>query len=107
MTLARPTSSRTGTTKWMRIRDQRREEDFNNGITNCPECGIAMDWEYSGRPNSAEVDHILSHSMGGTDTFENTRTCCRQCNQSLGGKLGKKRQVIQTVKVKYQTAIKW
>lgn len=91
----------------MRIRDQRREEDFNNGITNCPECGTNLDWEYSRRPNSAEVDHKIPFSAGGTDTFENTQIICRRCNQSLGGKVGKKHQVILAVKVKYQTAIKW
>ena len=91
----------------MRIRDERLEQDFNNGMTNCVECKVILDWEYSRRPNSAEVDHIIPHSQGGADVLENTRTCCRRCNQSLGGKLGKKKQGIAAVKVKYQTAIKW
>src|SRR5690625_3133179 len=103
----RPNSSRTGTTQWMRIRDQRRKIDLDDGLTNCPDCGIAMDWEYSGRPNSAEVDHIIPHARGGTDTFENTRTICRLCNQRLGGKVGAKRSISVTQKVEYRTVIEW
>ena len=33
-----------------------------------------------------EADHIVPHAQGGEDTPENTRTVCRRCNQSRGGK---------------------
>src|SRR5699024_11172149 len=107
VTVMRPNSSRTGTAQWMRVRDKRREHDFNNGLTNCPECKSWLDWEYSGRPNSAEVDHIIPHARGGQDTFENTQILCRLCNQRSGGKLGGKRRVYNAQRVRYQTVIDW
>ena len=100
-------SSRTGTAQWMRIRDQRRKIDLDEGLTNCPDCGIAMDWEYSGRPNSAEVDHIIPHALGGQDTLSNTRTVCRLDNQRSGGRLGGKRRVYNAQRVRYETVIDW
>lgn len=91
----------------MKVRDQRREHDFNNGLTNCPSCRVWLDWEYTRRPNSAEVDHILPHAQGGQDVFENTQILCRLCNQRSGAKLGNKRRVSRAVKVEYTTKIDW
>ena len=103
----RPNSSRTGTAQWRRVRQQRLDHDFNNGLTRCTSCGIHLDWEYTRRPNSAEPDHIIPHSQGGPDTFENTRTICRNCNQRSGGKLGAKRGIVAARKVEYSTVIEW
>ena len=99
--------SRTATAQWKRIRDQRRKHDFENGLTNCPECGVWLDWERGLQPNSAEVDHIIPHALGGQDTITNTRTVCRLDNQRSGGKLGGKRRVSNTKRVRYQTVIDW
>lgn len=86
-------SSRTGTAQWMKVRDERRRIDRDErGIYHCPLCRTGLDWYYSGRPNSAEVDHIMPHSKGGKDALENTRTICRACNQSLGGRQNKGRR---------------
>lgn len=88
-------TSRTGTARWIKIRDKRRALSIEQGIFNCPLCNIGLDYEYSGHPNSAEVDHIIEHSRGGKDTLENTRILCRRCNASRGGKEGRKKQLEQ------------
>lgn len=92
---------RTGTAKWMRVRDQARAQALDAGLTRCPLCRIGLDWEYPGRPNSAEVDHVIPHSQGGRDAIENTRIICRLCNQKLGGALNRRRPrpVVQTVEL--------
>lgn len=64
---------------------------MERGLTRCPRCRTGLDWEYSGRPNSAEVDHIIPHAQGGTDTIENARILCRRCNQQLGGQMNRRR----------------
>ena len=94
-------TSRTGTAKWVRVRDEARKIAFDQGLARCPEpgCRVWLDWEYSRRPNSAEVDHIVPHSQGGTDTIENARVICRRCNQSLGGKQNRKPSPVQTVEL--------
>ena len=43
-----------------------------------------MDYLVSKTPVSAEADHIVPFSRGGTDSIDNGRTICRQCNQSRG-----------------------
>jgi hypothetical protein len=77
-------TSRTGTAQWKRVRQQRLDHDREAGITRCPLCGVTLDWERSKQPNSPEPDHITPWAKGGQDTFENTRTICRLCNQQLG-----------------------
>jgi 5-methylcytosine-specific restriction endonuclease McrA len=92
-------TNRTATAKWMRIRDQARANAINAGLTRCPLCGVGLDWEYSGRPNSAEVDHVTPHALGGADSIENTRIICRLDNQRLGGAVNRRkpRPVVETV----------
>ena len=84
-------SSRTGTAIWRAVREQRLSHDRDSGLTRCPRCGVGLDWEYSRRPNSPEPDHIVPWDKGGPDTFENTRTICRLCNQQLGQMQSRKR----------------
>lgn len=62
-----------------------------NDITNCPECGVYLNYETGQRPDSAEADHIVPYSAGGEDHINNVRIICRRCNQSLGGKTGKRK----------------
>ena len=94
-------TSRTGTAQWKRIAAQARADALDRGLTRCPLCRTGLDWEYSGRPNSAEVDHIKPHAAGGADAIENTRILCRRCNQQLGGALRRRtpRPKIQTVEL--------
>ena len=100
-------SSRTGTANWKRVRKQRLDHDRDAGLTKCPRCGIGLDWAYTRRPNSPEPDHIIPWAKGGPDTFENTRTICRQCNQQLGGLLNRKkpRPIVNTVEL--ETGTNW
>jgi 5-methylcytosine-specific restriction endonuclease McrA len=95
------TTNRTATSKWIKIRNQVRANAIDAGLTRCPLCGVGLDWEYSGRPNSAEVDHIKPYSLGGRDEIENCRIICRLDNQRLGGALNKKhpRPVVKTVEL--------
>ena len=93
-------TSRTGTTTWKRIAKQARAQAIEQHLTRCPRCRVGLDWEYSGRPNSAEVDHIVPHAQGGPDTLENTRILCRRCNQQLGGAMTKReRPIIETTEL--------
>lgn len=85
----RKPTPRTATTKWKNLRVKVLRRDQRDGVTNCPECGIKLDYTNAGRRNSAEVDHIVPVAHGGTDAFTNLRTCCRRCNQSLGAKTAK------------------
>lgn len=82
-------SSRTGTAAWFKVRDERRRLALEQGVYRCPLCKVGLDWIYSGRPNSVEIDHIIPHAMGGSDVIENTRAICRHCNASLGGRANK------------------
>lgn len=57
---------------------------IESGQWHCLLCRVGLDYEYSRRPNSAEVDHIQPAALGGQDTLENTRVICRTCNKKLG-----------------------
>lgn len=94
-------TSRTGTATWKKVVTQARADALEQGITHCPRCRVGLDWEYSKRPNSAEVDHVKAHALGGSDAIENTRIICRKCNQQLGGALTRRnpRPVVQTVEL--------
>jgi 5-methylcytosine-specific restriction endonuclease McrA len=91
-------TSRTGTAQWKRVVAQARAAAIEQGLTRCPLCRIGLDWEYSGRPNSPEVDHIIPHSRGGQDHIDSVRIICRHCNQSLGGQLNRRKPptVVET-----------
>jgi 5-methylcytosine-specific restriction protein A len=83
-------TSRTGTTKWLRIRAAAIYRAKRAGITHCVECGVELDYEVGLTPRSAEVDHIIPASQGGKDEMDNVRVICRYDNQSLGGKQNRK-----------------
>ena len=57
-------TSRTGTARWKRVRAQALKQAIENGVHNCPICGVGLDYEYTRRPNSAEVDHVIPYSKG-------------------------------------------
>ena len=75
-------TSRTGTGKWKRLRKQVIEEAIQREQFNCLDCGTHMDYERSGQPDSAEVDHIVPYALGGKDVKDNCRVICRHCNQT-------------------------
>lgn len=95
-------TSRTGTGSWKRIAQKVRATALDQGLTKCPRCKVQLDWEYSRRPNSAEVDHVIAHALGGQDSIENSRILCRRCNQQLGGQV-KQEQARRTPKPVMQT----
>lgn len=80
-------TSRTGTARWKALRVKALRGAQEQGLTQCPLCRTDLDYMRGRLPNSAEVDHILPHSLGGTDTIDNVRVICRRCNQSRGNKM--------------------
>lgn len=98
-------TSRTGTAKWKRVRAQAIKQAIDNGVHNCTICGVGLDYEYSRRPNSAEVDHVIPYSKGGTDTLGNTTVICRWCNQRKGN--GRNLTVPQPKTIEPGTSIEW
>lgn len=69
-------------------RKKLRERYKRMGITNCPVCGQALDWEHPYLPNSAEIDEIypvskLPKEMRGRAAVDpnNTQVLCRTCNR--------------------------
>lgn len=88
-------TSRTGTTPHLRFRKAVLERGVEQGITRCPctdphrhhpkrPCNAWLDYEQSRLPNSAEPDHIIPVTRGGTNHPDNGRVICRQCNQARG-----------------------
>ena len=98
-------TSRTGTATWKRVRAQAIKQAIDNGVHNCTICGVGLDYEYSRRPNSAEVDHVIPYSKGGTDTLGNTTVICRWCNQRKGN--GRNLTVPQPKTIEPGTSIEW
>lgn len=102
------TTSRTGTASHKRWRTQILRRDQHAGITHCPDCGTALDYEHSRQPNSAEPDHITPWARGGRNTLDNGRTICRQCNQSRGSRTRAKRHTNTTFNVTIVTnLVQW
>lgn len=80
-------TSRTGTAQWKTLRAQAIRKAQRQGITNCPNCAQTLDYTAGNRsPNSVEVDHIVSHAQGGTDTADNVQVICGRCNRAMGDK---------------------
>ena len=101
-------TSRTGTSKWLKLTAQRRQQDQANGVTTCPLCGVWLNWEHSRQPNSPETDHIIPHSKGGRDELENTRSICRHCNQSRGvGNSKPKNKTGRVPEIRFTTTQDW
>lgn len=81
------TTSRTGTASHKHFRKRVLARDRNAGVTQCPLCGTPLDYDHGRRPNSAEPDHIIPYTHGGTNDPANGRTICRQCNQARGNRM--------------------
>lgn len=84
-------TSRTGTTKWLHLARRAKHQAQAAGQTHCPICNTQLDYTRGRTPTSAEVDHIIPYSRGGTDTIDNVRIICRRCNQRRGNALPRPR----------------
>lgn len=82
----RPTTSRTGTSTYLRNRKRLIQQAKHNGLEHCPRCNTHLNYEQPGQPNSVEADHITPHSKGGTDHLNNLQILCRTCNRTLSNK---------------------
>lgn len=83
-------TSRTGTATWKRVRGIALYRAKRSGLTHCRHCGIELNYDEGRLPNSAWVDHILPHSLGGRDHIDNVEVICRTCNQSKGNRVAPK-----------------
>lgn len=79
------TTSRTGTSTYLRNRGRVLRQAQRDGLTHCPgvpgrTCGVQLDYAVPLTPASAETDHIVEHRQGGSDDVDNLRVICRTCN---------------------------
>ena len=88
----RTTVSRTSTREHRQFRKQVLARAQQMGITHCPACGTKLQYTNNGqrKPNSAEADHIIPASLGGTNHPDNGRVLCAKCNSRRGNGRGGK-----------------
>ena len=88
----RTTMSRTSTREHKQFRKQVLARAQAMGITHCPACGTKLQYNNNGqrKPNSAEADHIIPASLGGTNHPDNGRVLCAKCNSRRGNGRGGK-----------------
>ena len=86
------TVSRTSTREHKQFRKQVLARAQAMGITHCPACGVKLQYHNDGqrKPNSAEADHIIPASLGGTNHPDNGRVLCAKCNSRRGNGRGGK-----------------
>lgn len=84
--------SRTSTREHKQFRKQVLARAQALGITHCPACGTKLQYNNNGqrKPNSAEADHIIPASLGGSNHPDNGRVLCAKCNSRRGNGRGGK-----------------
>ena len=75
---------RTATTRWKNVRRKVIAQARREGMEHCPNCKVKLVWEGPRQAASAEVDHIIPHSQGGSDHPDNLTILCGHCNTRKG-----------------------
>lgn len=97
-------ATRTGTATWKKIRARELRAARRAGITHCRYCKVPLNYDVSLKPNSAEVDHVVAHSVSGDNGVY--QVICRRCNQSKGARHAPSRKIIYQ-QMPLQTSRKW
>jgi 5-methylcytosine-specific restriction endonuclease McrA len=69
----------TRTSNW--IRKPKRLAIYHRDGCTCAYCGcdVAIG-AHTSQPNAATLDHVIPHSLGGSNEATNLVTCCARCN---------------------------
>lgn len=103
-------SNRTASAGWKSIRRRMIRQAKNADLTHCPHCHRLLDFDSYQQTNSAEVDHIVPASAGGTDEASNLVVICRACNLSKGDRAkpkGGAKPVIEEIEEEYPIDGNW
>ena len=98
-------TNRTGTGKWKNIRRRVLKQARAQGLTHCPDCKRGLDYVNPYRPESAEVDHIVTVAQGGEDSVQNSRVICRDCNVRKGD--GRRQDKHAAMSAQFPTSRTW
>lgn len=83
--MPRPTTPRTATTRWKRIRTRL----IRTRTHQCHHCGTALDPKAKrGEPGAIEIDHLIPHVQRPDLAHDpnNLVLSCQPCNLAKGGK---------------------
>jgi hypothetical protein len=63
------------------MKNQIKSEAQKTGETKCYICGVELDLVSPNNYNSAEVEHLWPHQIGGSNDPDNLKLACHSCNQ--------------------------
>ena len=98
-------TSRTGTSRWKRIRAQAIADAIRDGLDKCPLCGTLLDLHGTGDGAPVEVDHVIPHVVSGVDDISGVQVMCKTCNRRKGS--GQARKPHPIVRAEPPTLIQW
>lgn len=82
-------SSRTGATRWLRLRARMMRAAIRSGTFRCSTCGVALDPKATRcTPTAAELDHVEPVVLAPHREYDpsNLRWLCHPCNRRKGSR---------------------